>query len=276
MSLLIALGASILLVGGAATVDLSPLAELPWRGLAHPEGSSVSVRQSNVAVPGTDDERTSRDTRPTASPSPTAPILSLTGDFPSSGPNSFVFASDPGPVLGTAGTLRRFRLGIEKGVDEDLAAFATMVDQSLGSPQGWTASGQLRLQRVAATDRYDFTIYLATGQTAGWMCAQGGLDIMVDGQPYTSCRLSEKVILNLSRWRLSVPAFVSGQVPLETYRTYMINHEVGHELGHRHELCPGKGRPAPVMQQQTLGLQGCTANPWPYLDGKRYSGAPTW
>jgi hypothetical protein len=71
------------------------------------------------------------------------------------------------------------------------------------------------------------------------------------------------VILNLARWRLSVPEYVAGQVPLESYRQYMINHEVGHELGYGHEPCPGRGRPAPVMQQQTLGLYGCVANAWP-------------
>jgi hypothetical protein len=215
----------------------------------------------------------------TASPSPTPsvtppPVLQLSGPVPSAGPGTFSYARGRGEVLGRAGTLRRFRVALERGTGEDLDEFVTKVDETLADQRSWIGSGRLRLQRVSGDDRHDFTIYLVTARTARRMCAESGVDIRVDGKPYTSCRGTGRVIINLDRWRLSVPHFVRARVPLDTYRSYVLNHEVGHELGHRHERCPRAGRPAPVMMQQTLFLRGCTANPWPYLNGKRYAGPP--
>ncbi|HET8640339.1 MAG TPA: DUF3152 domain-containing protein, partial [Pseudonocardiaceae bacterium] len=146
--------------------------------------------------------------------------------------------------------------------------YATTLGPVLGT------AGTLRLQRVPQGASADFTIYLATAETARQMCAAGGVDIRIGGVPYTSCRTPGRVILNLTRWMSSVPELVSQGVPLEVYRQYVINHEVGHQLGYNHERCPGLGRAAPVMQTQTLGLRGCTANPWPYLGGRRYAGPP--
>jgi hypothetical protein len=267
---------ALVLLGGVLLVDRTALANLPWGGLVPPERTEVAAQPTeavpDVALPAREDDRADRDARPvTASPSA---VTQLPGKFPSSGSGSFVFAAGRGPASGAGGTLRRFHVGVEKGAGEDLAAFASTVDKTLGDPRGWTASRQLRLQRVSPAEPADFTIYLATPETAREMCAQGKVDIVEKGEPYTSCRAPGKVILNLARWRLSVPDYVAAGVPLDTYRQYMVNHEVGHELGHGHEVCPGKGKPAPVMQQQTLALRGCVANAWPYLNGKRYAGPP--
>ncbi|MFV2115105.1 DUF3152 domain-containing protein [Micromonospora sp. LOL_025] len=211
---------------------------------------------------------------PAASPSAVEPppaVLRLPGPVPSAGRGSFGYDDRVGPVLGDAGTLRRYRVAVESGAGEDAGEFAAAVERALTGPGSWVDGG-LRLQQVRAASRHDFTVYLATAKTAGRLCAAGGVDIRVGGRPYTSCRAPGKVIINLDRWRLSVPHYVSAKVPLSVYRTYVVNHEVGHQLGHRHERCPGRGRVAPVMMQQTLFLNGCVANPWPYRDGRRYAG----
>jgi hypothetical protein len=216
-------------------------------------------------------------TLPPAPPAPAAtssapPVLRLSGPVPASGPGTFVYGATRGEVLGRSGTLRRYRVAVETGAGEDVEVFGAAVDLALGDPASWIASGRLRLQRVPDHAGHDFTIYLATAETARRMCAAGGVNVRVNGRPYTSCRASRKIIINLDRWRLSVDHFVAARVPLATYRTYVVNHEVGHELGHRHERCPGNGRDAPVMMQQTLFLNDCVANPWPYVDGRRYAG----
>jgi len=180
----------------------------------------------------------------------------------------FTFAGGFGPVLGSTGTIRQFKVAVQTGIGQgDGRDFATVVDRILGDSRSWIAGRQFRLQRVPQPATAEFTIYLASAGTSERICAQGGL--RTDG--FTSCRLSGRVIINVDRWAGAVPGYGA---PLDVYRSYAINHEVGHQLGHGHEACPGSGRPAPVMMQQTYGLKGCVAYSWPYLDGRRYSGAP--
>jgi uncharacterized protein DUF3152 len=221
-----------------------------------------AIRRS--VVPEWAGPRRSTPPRPSVSPSRPRPA------DPTAGPGLFSYADEQGPVLGSAGRVEQFRVAVERGIPYPVGQFAAKVQAVLGDPRGWTAGGTLRLQEVPGNAPALFTIYLATRVTSTRMCAAGGLDT----EGYTSCRLPGRVIINLDRWDLSVPEYVRAGVPLDIYRSYVINHETGHQFGYGHELCPGPGRPAPVMEQQTLGMHGCTANAWPYLNGRRYSGRP--
>ncbi|WP_350280103.1 DUF3152 domain-containing protein [Kribbella sp. HUAS MG21] len=166
-------------------------------------------------------------------------------------------------MIGTAGTLLRFQVGIERGIAGiDPDEFARFVRATYGGSQGWASRGAWRFRQVGPETKPDFTLLLVTPHTRDLICGSAP-------DRYTSCRIGNFVVLNVARWVHGVPRYGAA---LTTYRHYMINHETGHRLGRGHELCPGPGRPAPVMQQQTLGLHGCTANAWPYLNGQPYNG----
>ena len=183
--------------------------------------------------------------------------------YPVAGPDTFQYATIGSPVMGHAGRLLNYRIAVERGIDGiDANQFATQVDAVLGDPRSWTGSGGWRLRQVPTGQRYDFTIYLATPVTRGKLC-------VYTPDEYTSCRHDDSVVLNVARWVHGVPYYGTD---LATYREYMVNHETGHRLGHGHELCPGPGKPAPVMQQQTLGLHGCLPNAWPMVNGRQYAG----
>ena len=174
-------------------------------------------------------------------------LLTAPRKLPTRGTGKFGYAGGRGRILGTKGPVRRFRVAVERGSGEDVTEFAAQVEATLGDRRSWAGGGGLRMQRVGGGAKSDFTVYLATRDSAGRMCARGGVNIRVYGRPYTSCRSTGKVIINLDRWRLSAKPYRAAKVPLAVYRQYVINHEVGHELGHSHQGCPKRGRRAPVM-----------------------------
>ena len=69
------------------------------------------------------------------------------------------------------------------------------------------------------------------------------------------------VALNSGRWLEGTDSWPG---PLDDFRRYAVNHEVGHAIGHGHVSCTGAGQPAPVMMQQSKGLEGCLPNGWPF------------
>lgn len=204
----------------------------------------------------------------TASGGPQNPVPS---DIPTNGTGTFSYATTTSAVLGTTGTVQTFHVATEKGAEtahggEDANAFAADVVQVLGDAHSWIAGKKVRFQQVPLKVKAPFTIYLATEATSERICATGGFHT----DKLTSCHVPNEVVINLSRWMTSVDGYGAS---LDVYRAYDINHEIGRQLGKQNEACPGPGKPAPVMMQQALGLQGCVANPYPYPDGHTlYSG----
>lgn len=201
---------------------------------------------------------------PTPSASPQPRVQSTAG---ASGNGKFSYAKADPKVAGSKGKLLHYRVAVEQGADLDVSDFAGQVKKILADRAGWAATGKHRFQRVAEGASKDFTVYLATAATSEKMCAAEGLH--TDG--YLSCRLPGQVIINLERWHNAVPDYGA---ELAAYQAFALNHEIGHQLGHGHEACPGPGKPAPVMQQQSLDLAGCTPYGWPLREGRLYSGIP--
>jgi len=228
-------------------------------------GSSKASDPARSAAPS---NAASRGVQPAPGPSNVEPAVAVDpATVPRTGPGTFAYATGPGKTLGTAGTLRKFQVAVEKDTGENANVFAATVDRVLGDGRSWIAGGKSKFQRVPSGAGHEFVIYLATPATSEKMCAAGGLHT----DKYTSCRLPGQVIINLERWLAGVPNYGAS---LDVYQAYAINHEVGHQLGLYHEACPARGQAAPVMQQQTLGLKGCVANGWPYVAGERVTGPP--
>jgi hypothetical protein len=148
-----------------------------------------------------------------------------------------------------------YDVDVEPGIGVGRLEVVAEVDRILADPRSWIADGLIGFRRTA--DGPDFTVLVASPDTVDAMCAP----LWTAG--YLSCRNESQIILNADRWTDATEWWEEG---LDVYRAYLVNHEVGHVLGHQHVGCPGEGMPAPVMMQQTKGLGVCVANGWPYAE----------
>ena len=190
---------------------------------------------------------TPRSTAPKPTPEPT-PVT-----IPASGTGQLVTV--PGTAGPTGpGTRMTYRLEIEGGLPLDGAAVAAQVQRTLTDPRGWQPIEHVAFVRTPGPA--SFELILASPATVDRLCYP--LDTIGE----LSCRNGNRVILNAKRWVDAVPWY---RGHLDDYRAYLVNHEVGHRLGHGHEGCPAPGAPAPVMVQQSKSLYGCAPNSWPSI-----------
>ncbi|MGC0416230.1 DUF3152 domain-containing protein [Embleya sp. AB8] len=242
--------------GGAPAVDSA----------ASPAGTP-GARPTGVG-PRPDEPSAQRELpdRPAASPDvaarrpgaryPLDPRLRLGGDF------ATVPGEDAAPGTGKRYT---YRVEIEQGLALDGPLFAETVQRTLNDPRSWSHDGLTFARTDAGT--VNFVVRLASPGTLHRICSPIVGDTSVAN---VSCNASGTpwVMINAWRWAQGSTAYDEGEDVLD-YRRMLIDHEVGHRLGHQHETRCGPGGLAPVMMQQTKSREAadgtlCTANPWPY------------
>jgi hypothetical protein len=205
---------------------------------------------------------------------------------PVSGAGTFTVSPGGTAVVGGGATLVTYETQLENGIawgsnpQWTAASFAATVDAVMADPRGWIASkaapitdaaqglnnASWRFQRVSSGS-YNVKILLATPNTTDRLCGSVGLNTL---NQY-SCRYGNTMVINLRRWLKGAPGFA---MSLDGYHTMVIDHEMGHRLGFDHMLCPGSGKPAPVMQEETVDLAGCVPNPYPYAANGTFISGP--
>lgn len=229
-----------------------------WPGAesTSPERATADIAPAALARPDSDPTAAAEevDDSSTATPAPDSTLV------PASGTGRVDAVALPAVAAPTVNPRRTVRVGlqVERGAGVDAAEAATIISATLGDPRGWQDVDNVRFrvvspQALAAGD-VDITIVLASPALTDQLCAP----LRTRGK--VSCFNLRKVVLNARRWMEGVPGYGTD---LAAYRQYMVNHEIGHGLYHGHVECPRAGAAAPLMLQQSKGLDGCRPNPWP-------------
>ncbi len=145
-------------------------------------------------------------------------------------------------------------------VEADFNDFCTKVAETLNDSRGWVRAG---LKFIEVSDGQDLNIILSDPANLDGYNGYCSNDL--------SCTSGyNEVIINDVRWRQGTDVTTkSGAMSIRDYQHMVVNHEIGHWLGHyQHtDACAENGGVAPIMLQQSTGLRNCgTFNPWPLDD----------
>lgn len=253
-----------------AVVVAGQVAGGPQGGGGKTQAQGGSERGDDAASRGSHDDDGRGAARSANSPAPVTYDEKMAAPYPldaklrGSGAFQTVRGHDKAPGRGQ---VLRYRVDVEKGLPLDGELFAEAVHKTLNDDRSWGHGGVRTFERVSS-GHADFVITLASpGTTAAW-CAKSGLDTTEDNVSCDSAS-TDRVMINAYRWAQGAKTF--GDDKMHSYRQMLINHEVGHRLGHNHEICSKQGALAPVMMQQTkfLSTDGATCRPnaWPFPKG---------
>ncbi len=187
---------------------------------------------------------TTTTTAPASSSTTTTATTITTTTTTTTSPSPLTLDIEGSPMI-------EFSVAVGEGVDLERDELVAFVVETLTDERSWIGRGAgFRLVEEGGL----FTLIVASPDQVDQMC----LPLQTIG--LYSCARNGWVALNSDRW---FGATDDWPADLETYQRYLVNHEIGHYiLGPNHPGCPGPGLPAPIMQPQTKGLDGCEPNGW--------------
>jgi hypothetical protein len=217
---------------------------------ASPVATAHTSSSADSALPNPEDGSSGTETR-AADATP----------IPQVGSGTVTVVKVPRADPADTGRTVKYTVEIEGGLGVDAGEVAATVQSVLLDPRGWQKVDGVRFVNVtpaqaASGAPVDIRITLASPGLTDSLCAP------MKTLSQVSCWNGSRSVLNYRRWALGDDSYGTD---VARYRVYQINHEVGHGLGHQHRQCPGNGKRAPVMVQQTLDLGGCQA--WPFPSG---------
>ena len=149
-----------------------------------------------------------------------------------------------------------FSLKIDSTLGLKVDCIGNLITSILNDTRGWVKVTEKEFQLVEDTEK-EFEFIFASPEKTDELCYP------LETNGIYSCRNEDRIIINFFRWVNGAIDFGSD---LETYRLYLINHEVGHILGWGHVGCPKEGALAPVMMQQSKSTMGCRPYGWPIYE----------